>query len=58
MSQNKVSQFTNDLSWKHKIGYAAGDAGGVLTLVFVQTYMTRYITNTLQIPMQFYRYYY
>lgn len=50
MSQNKVSQFTNDLSWKHKIGYAAGDAGGVLTLAFVQTYMTRYITNTLQIP--------
>lgn len=50
MSVSKVSRFTNDLTWKHKIGYAAGDAGGVLTLSLVQTYMTRYITNTLQVP--------
>ncbi|MEY8371119.1 MFS transporter [Aerococcaceae bacterium 50-4] len=50
MSELKARKFTNDLSWKHRIGYAAGDAGGVLTLVLVQTYMTRYITNTLQIP--------
>lgn len=50
MSEKRISQFTNDLTWKHKIGYAAGDAGGVLTLTLVQTYMTRYITNVLQIP--------
>lgn len=50
MSQSKAKKFTNELSWKHRVGYAAGDAGGVLTLVLVQTYMTRYITNTLQIP--------
>lgn len=35
----------NNLSWKHRIGYAAGDAGGVITLVMAQTYMNRYITN-------------
>lgn len=33
------------LTWKHRIGYAAGDAGGVVTLVMAQTYMNRYITN-------------
>ena len=35
----------NNLTWKHRISYAAGDAGGVVTLVLVQTYMNRYITN-------------
>lgn len=44
----KASQ--NELTWKHKIGYAAGDAGGVMTLVLVSSYMTRYITNVLTIP--------
>ena len=44
----KASQ--NELTWKHKIGYAAGDAGGVMTLVLVGSYMTRYITNVLTIP--------
>ncbi len=37
------------LTWKHRVGYAAGDAGGVLTLILVG-YMTRYITNVLAIP--------
>lgn len=44
----KASQ--NELTWKHKIGYAAGDAGGVMTLILVSSYMTRYITNVLTIP--------
>ncbi len=36
------------LTWKHRVGYAAGDAGGVLTLILVG-YMTRYITNVLEV---------
>ncbi len=35
----------NNLTWGHRLGYAAGDAGGVVTLVMAQTYMNRYITN-------------
>lgn len=37
------------LTLKHKIGYAAGDAGGVMTLILVSSYMTRYVTNVLTI---------
>lgn len=37
------------LTLKHRIGYAAGDAGGVMTLILV-SYLTRYITNVLEIP--------
>lgn len=44
----KASQ--NELTWKHKIGYAAGDAGGVMTIILVSSYMTRYVTNVLTIP--------
>lgn len=39
----------SNLSLKHKIGYLAGDAGGVATLVMVMTYMNRYVTNILGI---------
>lgn len=48
MATKKVAN--EGLTWKHKIGYAAGDAGGVVTLVLVSSYMTRYITNVLTIP--------
>lgn len=39
----------NNLTLKHRLGYGAGDAGGVATLVLIG-YMTRYITNVLAIP--------
>ncbi len=45
-----ASQKQNNLTLKHRIGYAAGDMGGVITLVMVSSYMTRYITNILQVP--------
>ncbi|AMB98811.1 hypothetical protein AWM75_01845 [Aerococcus urinaehominis] len=35
------------LTWKHRIGYAAGDMGGVITLILVSSYMNRYVTNVL-----------
>lgn len=38
------------LTLRHKIGYGCGDDGGLLTLVMVGVYLTRYITNILQIP--------
>lgn len=37
------------LTLKHKIGYGAGDCGGVITLVMVSSFMTRYVTNILQV---------
>lgn len=43
--QSETQEQPNNLTWKHRIGYAAGDAGGVATLVMAQTYMNRYITN-------------
>lgn len=47
MAANKLTE--NELTWKHRIGYAAGDAGGVMTLVLIGTYLTRYVTNVLTI---------
>lgn len=40
------------LTWKHKIGYGCGDAGGCITLLLVTSYMTRYVTNVLSIPYE------
>ena len=40
----------NNLTWKHRVGYAAGDAGGVLTLVLLMSYMNRYVTNVVGVP--------
>ena len=51
MKDKKVEQMTstdNNLTAKHRIGYAAGDAGGVMTLILIG-YMTRYVTNVLEI---------
>lgn len=48
MAAKKVA--SEGLTWKHRVGYAAGDAGGVVTLILVSSYMTRYITNVLTIP--------
>lgn len=39
----------NKLTLKHIIGYGAGDAGGVVTLIAVVTYLNRYVTNVLGI---------
>lgn len=44
-SKDNIETKKSNLTWKHRIGYAAGDAGGVVTLVIAQTYMNRYITN-------------
>lgn len=49
MAQEVVSA-KSDLTWKHRVGYAAGDAGGVVTLVLISGYMNRYVTNILGIP--------
>ena len=49
MKNKKVEQLTsteNNLTAKHRIGYAAGDAGGVMTFLLIG-YMTRYVTNVL-----------
>ncbi|MBG9981515.1 MFS transporter [Aerococcaceae bacterium DSM 111020] len=45
-----ASQKQNNLTLKHRLGYGAGDMGGVITLIMVSSYMTRYITNILQVP--------
>ena len=46
----KNAASTNNLTLKQKIGYAAGDCGGVITLIFVGSYLNRYATNILEIP--------
>lgn len=46
--ENAVST-GNNLSLKHRLGYAAGDTGGVMTLILIG-FMTRYITNVLEVP--------
>lgn len=40
---------TNQLTWKQKVGYGFGDAGGVITLIMVAGYMTRYLQVHLSI---------
>lgn len=52
MSEQAIdaSQKENNLTLKHRLGYGAGDMGGVISLVMVGSYMTRYITNILQVP--------
>ncbi|MCZ0717529.1 MFS transporter [Aerococcus kribbianus] len=50
--EEKYTPETNKLSWKHRVGYAAGDAGGVVTLVMAQTYMNRYITNIVGVSFE------
>jgi len=40
------------LTFRHKFGYACGDAGGVITLILISSYMTRYITNVLGISYE------
>lgn len=37
----------NELTLKHKIGYFMGDAGGVVTLILVASYLNRYVLNVL-----------
>lgn len=50
MSEKKATvNQKNNLTWKHRIAYAAGDAGGVVTLVMAQTYLNRYATNIVGI---------
>lgn len=44
-----VEKQESQLTFKHRIGYGAGDAGGVVTLEFLQIYLNRYVTNVLGI---------
>lgn len=44
----------NGLTLKQQIGYGAGDAGGVVTLVLIQSYMMRYIINVLGVDPALY----
>ena len=48
--QNSANEMKSSLTLKHKLGYGAGDAGGVATLVLIITFMNRYLTNVLGIP--------
>lgn len=43
----KKTNENNGLTLKHKIGYAAGDCGGIISNALLGGYMTRYITNIL-----------
>lgn len=45
--QNQANDMKSKLSLKHRLAYGAGDAGGVVTLVLIGTFMNRYITNIL-----------
>ncbi len=47
---SKAVSTENNLTVKHRIGYAAGDAGGVITLVLIMGYMNRFVTNVLGVP--------
>lgn len=50
--KGKYTSEKNNLTWAHRLGYAAGDAGGVVTLVMAQTYMNRYITNIVGVSFE------
>ncbi len=39
----------SSLTWKHKIGYGLGDAGGCMTFALMGAYVTRYYVNILQV---------
>ena len=39
----------NNLSWKHRIGYACGDLGGCMTFALMGAMVTRYYTNVLHV---------
>ena len=45
--QNPANDIKSNLTLKHRLAYGAGDAGGVVTLVLIGTFMNRYITNIL-----------
>ena len=45
--QNPANDMKSNLTLKHRLAYGAGDAGGVVTLVLIGTFMNRYITNIL-----------
>ncbi|MBG9987579.1 MFS transporter [Aerococcaceae bacterium DSM 111176] len=46
--ENKAStNLENELTLKDRLGYGAGDAGGVITLVLISGYMMRYVVNVL-----------
>ena len=44
-----MSNKRNGLTLKHRIGYGAGDCGGVVTLNMITGFMSRYITNILHV---------
>ena len=43
----KKAKTKNGLTFKHKLGYGLGDAGGCMTFAIMGTYGTRYFTNVL-----------
>ncbi len=45
--QKSVNDPNSKLTLKHRLAYGSGDAGGVVTLVLIQTFMNRYVTNVL-----------
>ncbi|XJS10910.1 MFS transporter [Aerococcaceae bacterium WGS1372] len=49
MAEERLEVHESKLTFKHRIGYGAGDGGGVVTLEFLQMYLNRYVTNVLGI---------
>ena len=47
MENKQNVDLENGLTLKDRLGYGAGDAGGVVTLVLISGYMMRYIVNVL-----------
>ena len=49
MFKTKTKSASTGLTWKHKIGYGLGDAGGCLTFVIMGKYFSNYCINVLKI---------
>lgn len=47
MLKTKTKSANTGLTWKHKIGYALGDAGGCLTFVIIGKFFSNYCTDVL-----------
>ena len=43
----KAKNNSSSLTWKHKIGYGLGDAGGCLTFVIIGKFFSNFCTDVL-----------
>ena len=47
--ENKLS--THGIGFKDKLGYALGDAGGLLTFALISSFLQMFYTDVLHIPL-------